>query len=75
MFKLKRVCAYMKQIVNSKLIEQQSAKNRINVLRLELDYDLATLHEAINEKDEEKKEMCKKKIEKIRRELIKLSEL
>ncbi len=42
------------------------------VLRLELDYELATLYEAMMENDEEKKKECKRRLEKLRQELMRL---
>ena len=65
----------MKQVINSAVKAKQSEKNRTAVLRLEMDYELATLFEAIKEKDKQKKMRCKQKLEKIRRELVKLKAL
>jgi hypothetical protein len=42
------------------------------VLRLEVDYELATLYEAMIENDEEKKNKCKQKLEKLRQELMRI---
>jgi hypothetical protein len=64
----------LKQLVNSnqkKILDHQ----RTAVLRLELDYELATLFEAMSEKNDAKKLVCKQKLEKIRNELIKLKAL
>jgi hypothetical protein len=44
-------------------------------LRLEMDYELATLFEALEEKNEKKMKECKQKLEKIRQELLKLKAL
>jgi len=60
----------MKQVVSALKLSDQ--EKRIAVLRLELDYELATLYEAINENDESKKNECKQKLEKIRQEIMKL---
>ncbi|MGJ7923110.1 hypothetical protein [Neobacillus sp. LXY-4] len=64
----------MKQLVNSnrkKTIENERAA----VLRLEMDYELATLFEAMGEQNDAKKKDCKQKLEKIRTELIRLKAL
>lgn len=49
----------MKQLINSTRKKNKDME-RTAVLRLEMDYELATLFEAINEKNEEKKNECKK---------------
>ncbi|MDE3838369.1 hypothetical protein C0966_03080 [Bacillus methanolicus] len=64
----------MKQLINSSRKKNRDME-RTAVLRLEMDYELATLFEAINEKNEEKKNECKKNLENIRRELLKLKAL
>ncbi len=51
---------------------QKIISNRIGVLKLELDYELATLYEAMQKKDHKKKLECKQKLEKLRKEWIKL---
>lgn len=61
----------MKQVINSKK-RQQYEKKEIAVLRLELDYELATLFEAMENKNEETKQKTIKKLEKIREELLKM---
>ena len=50
-------------------------KERTAVLRLEMDYELATLFEAIEENNEKKMKDCKQKLEKIRQELLRLKSL
>lgn len=50
-------------------------KERTAVLRLEMDYELATLFEAMTEKNEKKQVQVKEKLEKIRAELLKLKAL
>ncbi len=47
-------------------------KKRIPVLRLELDYELATLYDAMMEDDNQKKEECVQKLEVLRLEMIRL---
>lgn len=64
----------MKQLMNS------SKRNRLEnekkaVLRLEMDYELATLFDAIKENNEMQKKASKQKLEKIRQELLRLQAL
>ncbi|MCB6949769.1 hypothetical protein LIZ84_18400 [Roseburia faecis] len=47
-------------------------RKRTAVLRMELDYELATLYEAMEMKDEEQKGKSIKRLEKIREELLKM---
>ena len=61
----------MKQLVNTSL-KKVSEKQRTAVLRLEMDYELAVLFEAIEEKNEKKIQDSKQKLEKIRQELLRL---
>lgn len=61
----------MKQVMNSTR-KKAWDKERTAVLRLEMDYELATLFEALNEKNEKKIDDCKSKLERIRLELVKL---
>ncbi|PLR79220.1 hypothetical protein CU633_01560 [Bacillus sp. V3-13] len=64
----------MKQLINStrkKGVEQE----RTAVLKMEMDYELAILYDAINEKNETKKTECKQKLEHIRQELLRLKAL
>ncbi len=59
----------MKQVMNSS--KKTSDKlERIAVLRLELDYELAVLFEAMEENDDEKKEATIKKLRDIRSQLV-----
>jgi hypothetical protein len=60
----------MKQIV--KPGNQKIINNRIGVLRLEMDYELATLYEAMQNNDSKKTTECKQKLEKLRKEWMKL---
>jgi len=64
----------MKQLMNTSL-KKAGEKERTAVLRLEMDYELAVLFEAIEEKNEKKVKECKQKLEKIRLELIRLKAL
>jgi len=61
----------LKQV--SRSVKRNDGEKRIAVLRLELDYELATLYDAINENDEKKKKKCKQKIEMIRQEMLQLN--
>ena len=56
----------MKQIVKHGY--RQEKKNRIAVWRLEVDYELSTLHEAIEQKDDIQIERSKRKLERLRKE-------
>lgn len=56
-------------------LKKAGDKERTAVLRLEMDYELATLFEAIEEKNEKKMKDCKLKLEKIRQELLRLKAL
>ncbi|RLQ95898.1 hypothetical protein [Falsibacillus albus] len=64
----------MKQVMNSSR-KKDYDQQRLAVLRLEMDYELAVLFEAIQEKNEEKQTNTKKKLEKIREELVRLRAL
>ncbi len=67
-------CTYMKQLMNS-VKNNVVEKERTAVLRMELDYELATLFDAMSVQNEEMKEKSKEKLEKIRLELLKLNAL
>ncbi|MTH52575.1 hypothetical protein GKZ89_04080 [Bacillus mangrovi] len=60
----------MKQVM--KAVQPKEMKNRINVVQLELDYELATLFEAMQEKNEDQKSASKQRLEKLRKEWMKL---
>lgn len=62
--------ALMKKTINS--VKRADGDKRIAMLRLELDYELATLYEAMMENNEEKKKECKRRLEKLRQELMRL---
>lgn len=64
----------MKQLMNS-IKHNGTERERTAVLRLEMDYELATLFEAMNEQNEDMKTKSKQKLEKIRQELLKLQAL
>lgn len=50
-------------------------QQRLAVLRLELNYELAVLFEALQENDKEAQNKTKRKLEKIREELLKMKAL
>lgn len=60
----------MRQVINA--LKRTDAEKRIQVLRLELDYELATLYDAMMEDDKQKKEECVQKLEVLRLEMIRL---
>ncbi|MEI5906017.1 hypothetical protein WAK64_02900 [Bacillus spongiae] len=62
----------MKQVMNSS-VRKDFHKQKIAVLRLEMDYELAVLYEAIQQKNELLKSKAEKKLLKIRDELVKLN--
>ncbi|AYA75266.1 MULTISPECIES: hypothetical protein [Robertmurraya] len=64
----------MKQLIGSAK-KNNAERERTAVLRLEMDYELATLFEAMTEKNEKKKTQVKEKLERIRMELVKLKAL
>ncbi|RAL26055.1 hypothetical protein [Thermoflavimicrobium daqui] len=53
----------------------RAPEERIPVLRLELDYELAQLYEAMMENSQVKVDECKQRLEKIRREMLMLEAL
>ena len=60
----------LKQVIND--LKRKDGEKRLAVLRLEVDYELATLYDAMNDNDEMKKAECKKKLQKLSKEIIKL---
>lgn len=64
----------MKQIMDF-MEGKPGEKQRKAVLRLEMDYELATLFEAMGESNKVKMNACKKKLERIRKELVALKAL
>ncbi|MRX71673.1 hypothetical protein GJU40_05725 [Bacillus lacus] len=60
----------MKQILKQQ--QQKETVNRIGVIKLELDYELATLFEAMQEKNEDKVSESKRKLERLRKEWLRL---
>ncbi|MCT8139080.1 hypothetical protein H1D32_16060 [Anaerobacillus sp. CMMVII] len=60
----------MEQVIQT--FKKTDGEKRIAVLRLEIDYELATLHDAMVAKDYGLIANCKKKLEKFRQELVRL---
>ncbi|MBL3650105.1 hypothetical protein ABZM97_08110 [Bacillus vallismortis] len=61
----------MRQVVKEGFKEEKN--NRVAVWRLEVDYELATLYEAIQKENEEQIEQSKNKLERLRKEWIRLN--
>ena len=64
----------MKQLITNTR-KKGVEKEKMAILKLELDYELATLFEAMNESNENKKKICKVRLEKLRQELLRLKAL
>ena len=64
----------MKQLINSTR-KRNGELQRTAVLRLEMDYELATLFDAMNDSDKTKMKACKQRLERIRQELLRLKAL
>ncbi|WP_078554942.1 hypothetical protein [Bacillus alkalicellulosilyticus] len=60
----------MDQVIQT--LKRTDAEKRIPVLRLEIDYELATLHEAMLKEDLDAMRISKAKLEEYRKELIRL---
>lgn len=65
------VCT-VKQVI--KMLKRNDAEKRIPVLRLEIDYELATLYDAMIAKDEEQIKKSKMILEQFRLEKLRLEE-
>ncbi|RBP06968.1 hypothetical protein DET59_102355 [Rossellomorea aquimaris] len=64
----------MKQVMNTSK-KRDVQQQRMNVLRLEMDYELAVLFEAIQMKNKETQTKSKQKLMSIREELMKMKAL
>lgn len=60
----------MKQVMNS--LKRRDAEERIPVLKLEIDYELTTLHDAILLHDDTQMDVSKSRLEKLRVEKLRL---
>ncbi|MGR3763706.1 hypothetical protein [Rossellomorea sp. NS-SX7] len=64
----------LKQVMNTSK-KRDVQQQRLNVLRLEMDYELAVLFEAIQTKNKENQTKSKEKLMNIREELMKMKAL
>lgn len=53
-----------------KAFKSKDSEKRIPVLKLEIDYELAQLHEAIQEKNTHLADQCKARLTELRREML-----
>lgn len=53
-------------------LKRKDAEKRIPALRLEIDYELVTLHDAMMDKDKEAIEQCKARLRTLRQEMLRL---
>ncbi|WP_017727144.1 hypothetical protein [Halalkalibacterium ligniniphilum] len=60
----------MEQVIQT--FKRKDGEKRIPVLRLEIDYELMTLHDAMLAEDLETMNSSKRRLEKFRQELIRL---
>lgn len=60
----------MKQVINA--LKRRDAEQRIPVLRLEIDYELAVLYEAMGMSNQEAIDLCKEHLEELRTEMLRL---
>ncbi|WP_214881772.1 MULTISPECIES: hypothetical protein [unclassified Exiguobacterium] len=60
----------MKQVIEA--FKRKDAEKRIPVLRLEIDYELATLFDAMGSQDDATVQASKHRLEKYRQELLRL---
>ncbi|WP_100487566.1 hypothetical protein [Sporolactobacillus pectinivorans] len=51
-------------------LSRRDAEKRIPIVRKEIDTQLATLHDALLQKDMKTIELCKQKLEELRREML-----
>lgn len=63
-------CQPVKQVMRT--LKRRDAERRIPVVRMEINYELATLYEALNKKDVTTVQSCKDKLENLRREMMEL---
>lgn len=62
----------MRQVING--YKKNSTEKRLMVLKLEIDYQLTTLHDAMVEEDQTQIKRSKDILEKYRKELLSLEE-
>ncbi|MEJ9211858.1 hypothetical protein [Bacillus smithii] len=63
----------MKHLVNDS--KKKKTQEKLVVIRMELDYELAVLFEAMEHKDKEKMDKVKTKLRALREELVRLESL
>ncbi|SDJ75193.1 hypothetical protein [Sediminibacillus albus] len=54
-------------------IKKREAEEKLPVIRMEIDYQLATLYEAMKQEDQEVMETSKGRLEELRKEMMELS--
>lgn len=54
------------------MLKRQNAERRIPALRLEIDYELVTLHDAMVVEDEETIKQSKDRLQELRQEMLRL---
>ncbi|GAA0338609.1 hypothetical protein GCM10008967_31100 [Bacillus carboniphilus] len=64
----------MKQLMHT-IKKKDQEQQRLAVLRLELNYELAVLYEAMQNDDNDQARKCKEQLKRIRNELIQLNGL
>lgn len=67
---LKRGECVMEQVIQT--FQRKDGERRIPVLKMEIDYELLTLHEALQSNDETQVAESKEKLDSLRIELLKL---
>jgi len=61
----------MKRVIDS--LQEKEVMERLPIVRMEIDYELMMLHEAMKNEDEEQKAQSKERLEKLRNELLQLN--
>ncbi|KGX85105.1 hypothetical protein [Pontibacillus marinus] len=61
----------MKRVIDA--LREKEVMERLPVVRMEIDYELMMLHEAMKNEDEDQKVQSKERLEKLRNELLQLN--
>jgi len=61
----------MKRVIDA--LHEKEVMERLPVVRMEIDYELMMLHEAMQQENEEQKEQSINRLEKLRNELLQLN--
>lgn len=61
----------MKYVLDA--LRKREVEEKLPVIRMEIDYELVTLHDAMQEGNEEGIEKAKEKLEKLRKEMLELA--